>query len=178
MKKQNEHWVAVALVLLLGGGGASMAADDPCTGFSWNVAHERSLFAGKAKTQKAGAELSSAPSVTADHLYELALTAQDQVHFQAPPGKAPKTGGTYAGLVRLKVPTQGLYRISVDQPFWIDVVSGVELVHSTDYQGSAGCSAPHKIVQFVLPANQDLVLQVSGMPSPKARLTITSAPSP
>jgi hypothetical protein len=51
------------------------------------------------------------------------------------------------------------------------------MLHSTDYQGAAGCNAPHKVVQFLLPAAQDLVLQVSGMPSVHARLTVTFAPA-
>jgi hypothetical protein len=164
-------------VVLLAGNGNSWAADDPCAGFSWNVAHERSLFAGKARSAKAGTEVTNAPAISPDSLYELALAAQTQVHFRVPPGKGPKSDDAHAGLVHLRVPKAGLYRISVDQPFWIDVVLGEELVRSTDYQGAAGCNAPHKIVQFLLPAAQDLVLQVSGMPSSLARLTVTFAPS-
>jgi hypothetical protein len=182
MTRLRNGWArATVLVLsangLLTGGGYALAADDPCGGFSWNVTHERSLFAGKARSEKAGSELANAPAIGTDHLYELALTAQDQVHFRTPPGKQLKPDGAHAGLVRLKVAKAGLYRISVDQPFWIDVVSGDELVHSTDFQGVAGCKAPHKIVQFLLPASQDLVLQVSGLPSAQARLAVTFAPA-
>jgi hypothetical protein len=82
------------------------------------------------------------------------------------------------GLVRLRLATAGLYRISGDQPFWIDVVAGGELAQSTSYQGAAGCNAPHKIVQFTLPAGQVLVLQVSGSGSAHARLAVTAAPPP
>lgn len=171
----------VVLVLVLGTAGAlafgdrAQAADDPCSGFGWKVTHERGLFAGKAKSEKAGSDVSSAPAIAPDHFYELALTAQDQVHFSVPPAKKPRGEGAYAGLVRLKVAKAGLYRISVDQPFWIDVVSGTELLRSEDFQGAAGCNAPHKIVLFQLPAAQDLVIQVSGLPSGKARLTVTPA---
>jgi len=183
MTRLRNGLAPAALVLVLSaasvltGGGYARAADDPCSGFGWKVTHERGLFAGKPKSEKAGAELTSAPVIAPDHLYDLALTSQDQVHFSVPPGKKPKGEGAYAGLVRLKVPKAGLYRISVDQPFWIDVVSGAELVRSNDFQGAAGCNAPHKIVLFQLPAEQDLVLQVSGLPSAKARLTVSAAPA-
>jgi hypothetical protein len=182
MTRPRNGWAPAALLVLsasglLSGGGPAVAADDPCGGFSWNVTHERGLFAGKATSEKAGADVPGAPAIATDHLYELALTTQDQVHFRAPPGKKPKSDGAYAGLVRLKVSKAGLYRISVDQPFWIDVISGEELVHSTDFQGAAGCNAPHKIVQFLLPAAQDLVVQVSGLPSARARLAVTFAPA-
>jgi hypothetical protein len=183
MSRLRHGLAPAALVLILSavslftGGGYARAADDPCSGFGWKVTHERGLFAGKPKSEKAGADLSGAPAIAPEHLYELLLTSQDQVHFSVPPGKKPKGEGAYAGLVRLKVSKAGLYRISVDQPFWIDVVSGAELVRSNDFQGAAGCSAPHKIVLFDLPAAQDLVLQVSGLPSAKARLTVTAAPA-
>jgi hypothetical protein len=177
MTRLEQGLAHAALILLVAGGAAVHAADDPCAGFKWDVAHERSLFVGKAMTERAGADVTQAPAIEPDHLYELMLTRQDQVHFQAPPGKAPRTGGTFAGLLRLKVAKPGLYRISVDQPFWIDVASGTELVHSTDYQGAPGCSAPNKIVQYLLPAARDLMVQVSGIQSAQARLTVTFAPN-
>jgi hypothetical protein len=174
-----RHGVSLAALLLvlgfpLGAGGAS-AADDPCAGFGWNVARERALFAAAPQGMKAGAQLATAPAAKLDQLYDLALTSQDQVHFPAPPGKKPKSGA-FAGLVRLRVPTAGVYRVSVDQPFWIDVVSGHELIRSDDFQGAPGCNGPHKIVQFTLPAGQELVLQVSGTASPHTRITVTPAP--
>jgi hypothetical protein len=173
--KRLQHVLAQAALTLLVAGGAVHAADDPCAGFKWDVARERGLFAGKAMSERAGTDVTQAPAIEPELLYELMLTRQDQVHFQAPPGKAPRTGGTFAGLLRLKVSKPGLYRISVDQPFWIDVASGTELVHSTDYAGAAGCSAPNKIVQYLLPAGRDLMVQISGLQSAQARLTVTFA---
>src|ERR1700749_4611547 len=121
MKRLEQRLVHSAFALLVMAGGVVQAADDPCDGFKWDVAHERSLFAGKAMSERAGADVTQAPAIQPDRLYDLMLTRQDQVHFQAPPGKAPRTGGTFAGLLRLKVSKPGLYRISVDQPFWLDV---------------------------------------------------------
>jgi hypothetical protein len=165
----------IALTLMLLASAASLA-DDPCSGFSWNVTHERAVFSSTALNAKAGADAASAPAITANHLYDLTLAPQSQVHFQVPPGKPSKVDSPYAGLLHLKLKTQGLYRISADQPFWIDVVGGEELIRSESFQGAAGCNAPHKIVQFTLPAGQELTVQVSGAGSAHARIAVTPAP--
>jgi len=151
---------------------------DPCGGFSWNVAQEQALFAGPPQAGTAGSRADAAPTLAVQKLYELALTAQEQVHFAVPPGKRALADGAYGGIVRFKVPADGPYRVSLDQPFWIDVVADGKLVPSKDFQGRPGCSAPHKIVEFVLPASQDLLLQFSNAVSARVRVTVTaSAPS-
>jgi hypothetical protein len=64
-------------------------------------------------------------------------------------------------------------RIALDQPAWIDVVADGQAIASSDYQGRTGCRAPHKLVQFSLPAGKDLLIQLSGTPETRVRLTIT-----
>jgi hypothetical protein len=169
-------WVLTGFAALAGIRGVP-AADDPCASFSWNVAHEHSLFTQQARNIKAGVQPGSAPVIALDRPYELTLASQDQVHFRAEPGKKSKSEGAFGGLARITVPTAGLYRVAVDQPFWVDVVSGDGPIHSLDYQGAPGCTAPHKIVQFLLPAGQQLVVQVSGLPIAHARITVTAAPA-
>ena len=168
---------ALSLLIEPAAWGARAVDDEPCGGFSWNVSHERALFTEAAKTEKAGGEKGTAPLITPDHLYDLTLTPQSQVHFPVPPGKKPSSENAFGGLARLRLKTAGLYRISVDRPFWVDVVAGDELIHSVDFQGAAGCTAPHKVVQFMLPASRELVLQISGLPVEHAHVTITTAPA-
>jgi hypothetical protein len=67
----------------------------------------------------------------------------------------------------------GTYRISVDQPAWIDLVAEGRMIGSADFQARPGCLAPHKIVQYLLPAGPELALQFSAAASPHLRLTIT-----
>jgi hypothetical protein len=154
---------------------AASRAEDACGGFTWNVAHEQALFAGAPTAGSAGVSSEQAPPIASGKLYDLTLTAQEQVHFAVAPGKKALADGAYGGLVRFKVPATGLYRISLDQPFWIDVVAGGKLVPSKDFQGRPGCSAPHKIVEFALPANQELLLQFSNAVSTHVRVTVTEA---
>jgi hypothetical protein len=165
-------------LLMLGATTVAAAADDPCAGFKWNVTEERALFAKTAETAVAAHDAASAPVVKADKLYELALSPQDGVKFVLPPGKKSLPDGAFAGLVRLQVPTAGLYRISLDQGLWIDVVGHHQMIDSTDFAGATGCTAPRKIVQFILPAGKDLVLQMSAAAKDHVRVTLTPAPAP
>jgi hypothetical protein len=151
-------------------------ADDPCAGFRWDVSKERVLFAESALTLAAGKDRMSAPMVVPNRLYQLHLTPQDHVAFVTPPAKKMLTEGAYAGIAVLKVPVSGSYRVAVDIPFWIDVVSDGALVKAKDFQGQPGCSAPHKIVEFELTGAQPFVVQLSGATADSVRLTITASP--
>ena len=153
-------------------------AADPCTGFKWDVSKEHALFGGSALSLAAGKDSASAPTIVTDRLYELKLTPQDQITFALPPGKTMLTDGAYAGLAAFRVNAPGAYRVSVDVPFWIDVVADGKLVATKDFQGQHGCDAPHKIVEYELAASQPFVLQVSGSTKPVVRLTVTQSPAP
>lgn len=165
----------LALLSLCLAGRCALAADDPCAGFSWQVTHERALFAGTAQPIAAGREPTSAALLAADRLYELQLAPQGQVAMLLPPGKKTQLTDAYGGLARLQLARPGSYRISVDQGAWIDVVGDGHMIESSDFQGRPGCSAPHKIVQYLLPGAHELVLQVSAAAAPHLRLTITPA---
>jgi hypothetical protein len=155
----------------------AVAADDPCTGSKWDLKQERALFVGPAETITAGHDAASAPAMKTGKLYELSLAPQDSVKFVSPPGKKALPDGAFAGLVHLQVPAAGSYRISLDAGFWIDVVSHNAVIESTDFTGMSGCNAPRKIVLFNLPASDDLVLQLSGVPKDRVRVTLTPAPA-
>jgi hypothetical protein len=151
-------------------------AADPCAGFQWNVIRERALFAMKAEPLSAGRDTASARRMQVDRLYDWSLVPQEEVRFAAAPGKKVPSDAARGGLVRLQVVTAGTYRISVDQPLWVDVVAGGKLLPAKDFQGASGCQAPRKIVEFVLPAHQDLLIQLSDAANPRARLTVTAVP--
>jgi hypothetical protein len=151
----------------------AVAQQDGCAAFKWNVSHERELFAGHATAATTGATQVGATLLSSDRLYELQLNPLAQVQFVVPPGKSKGGSGPYAGLARVHVPTSGTWRIALDEPVWIDVVAAGQAIPSSDYQGRPDCHAPHKIVQFPLPANQELVIQLSGTAQAQVHLTIT-----
>jgi hypothetical protein len=156
---------------------APARADDSCVDFKWDVSQERALFAASATALAAGADSKSAPVLQLNHLYELKLAKQEQVSFAVTPGKNSPRAGSYGGLVTFKIPASGSYRIAIDMPFWIDVVSDGALVTANDFQGQHGCSSPHKIVQFDLLGTRPFFLQLSNAAPESVRLTITATPA-
>jgi hypothetical protein len=173
MRLRSIRALPLAGALLLSVAAAPARADDPCGGFKWDVSKERALFAASAQAQAAGKDGTRAPVVVPDRLYVLRLAAQDQVSFSVPPGKDTPAAGSFAGLVALKIPAAGTYRIAIDLPLWIDVAVSGKLVPAKDYQAQQSCDAPRKVVEFELGNRERLLLQLSGAAKQMVRVTVT-----
>lgn len=154
---------------------ATAAAADGCLDFKWDVARERALFRTDANAVAAASSATAPPRLALDHLYLLKLTDRATVQFATLPGHAP-AADSYAGLATVLVQVTGNYRIAVDAPLWIDVVSGKSRILSNDYQGQRDCSDPHKIVEFTLTAGTPVLLQLSGSDTDAVRITVTASP--
>jgi hypothetical protein len=153
-------------------------AEDPCAAFTWDVSHEQTLFRQEAQNLAAGNGAAAAPTLAIDRLYQLQLRAQTDVAFSTQPGKKmPDEGKTYGGLASLTVETGGIYRIALDQALWVDVIADNSLVQAKDFQGRRGCNAPHKIVEFLLPARKPITLQFSGGRVSTVKVTVTRSPA-
>jgi hypothetical protein len=151
-------------------------ADEKCIEFAWDVRAEHLIFAMQPKAIAAGTDRASTPAVDLDRLYQLHLQKQADVQFPTPPGaREPKPDG-YGGLAQLQVAVPGAYRISADQPLWIDVAFNGALLKPQDFQGRRGCNAPHKIVEFVLPMGVHLTLQISNAANADVKIAITPSP--
>jgi hypothetical protein len=155
--------------------GADAAADaDPCGGYKWDVSKERALFAGTAQPLAAGESAEKSAVIEPGRLYAIALEPASAVTFPAAPGKSAPREGTYAGVLVLKA-SPGKYRVAVDQPLWVDIVSGSKLLAPTDYEGVHGCNTPRKIVIFVLEGQDRWTLQISAADQSAVRLSVTPA---
>jgi hypothetical protein len=168
---------AIASIFLTLAAASAARAEEGCIDFKWDVAGVRALFAGAAQSMPAGADSKSAPTLQPNHLYALTLLPQDRVNFATKPGARNVLSGAYAGLAAFRITQPGSYRISLDAPYWIDVVSDGALLPAKDFQGQHDCSAPHKIVEFELRGTRPYVLQVSNAISDQIRLTITPVAS-
>jgi hypothetical protein len=168
--------VSALLAGALLGAAATAWGDDPCAGFKWDVSKERALFGGKAEPLRSAKKPGSAPIAALNKLYEALLAPQDEVAFAAPPGKGNVPGDAHAGLAVVRIVTPGSYRISLDGPVWIDMVSHGSLVKAEDFQGQHGCDAPHKIVAFNLAGPGLYMMQISASVKERVRLTITPTP--
>jgi hypothetical protein len=150
-------------------------AADPCARYKWDVTRERALFADAASPVTGAKDGQAPPRIAIGRAYRVELAPAGQVVFPAAPGKTFPAEGRYSGVVAFTVPVAGSYRVAVDQPLWIDVVTDSHLVTPTDYEGEHGCDAPRKIVQFPLDAHKTLLLQLSGAGEPAVRITIVPA---
>ena len=151
-------------------------AEDPCAAFTWDVSHERGLSAAAVERLGAARLPSAAPALALDKVYELRLFEQSQVTFALPPAKKPSSDAAYAGLARLTLNDAGVYRLSLDRAAWVDVIANGAAIPSQDSQGRPGCDAPHKIVEFVLPAGTALTLQFSASAAATLRIGVTRSP--
>jgi len=181
-KTRNTAALWIALILLFAALARPALADDECAGYKWDVSKERALFAAAATAVTAGHDPKTAPVVLPGRLYKVRLAPEEQVILApsaAKAGAANQTppAGAYAGIATLKIPLAGSYRVAIDGPYWIDVVSNGTPIAAKDFQGQHGCSAPRKIVEFELAGAQRFVLQVSSAERENVLLTITPSPA-
>jgi hypothetical protein len=150
-------------------------AQDGCTDFKWDVSKERALFAGPPTVMQAGTEVKSAPIVLPNRLYQLALAPQSSVNYSVRQGKKTDDSA-HGGLAILRISAEGNYRIAVDLPVWIDVITADAVLQPTDFQGQHDCAAPHKIVEFPLKGSKPFLLQISGAAIGQVLMTVTPVP--
>jgi hypothetical protein len=155
---------------------ASAADANACTQFKWDVSRELAVMKETPQAVTAATKLGPAvPQLNVAALYSLKLADQARVTFAAAPAKASAAPGAQAGLVQFRVKKAGRFRVSITSGHWVDVVDGVQLLKSVDYQGHVDCERPRKIVEFDLPAGRVLTLQFSGSSDPEVTMAITAA---
>jgi hypothetical protein len=177
LRRGGLGWLVVAVVATLARAllSAPVHAADPCDASTWNVSHERALFAMPPTAVTAATAAGPAPTLNLDKLYEVSLAPQDKVSFVLPPAKKVLADGAFAGIVTLHIPSAGKYRVSMSEGSWIDLISAGKFAATDDFTGMHECRAPRKIVQYALPAG-DLALQFSNTNSASVRVTVTAAP--
>jgi hypothetical protein len=155
------------------------AADvDGCMRFKWDVSHELAVMKQTPQAITAATKPQvELPQLNVGTLYSLKLADQSQVTFAVGPAKVNGAPGAQAGLVQFRVAKAGRYRVSITSGHWVDVVDGMQLVPSVDFQGHVGCERPRKIVEFDLPAQHPLTLQFSGSSDSEVVMAITAVAS-
>jgi len=158
---------------------AAAAEADACQHFKWDVARELAVMQQPARAITAAAEPGAhPPQLDIGTLYSLKLADQNGVRFAVGLAKARDVPGAHAGLAQFRVKKTGRYRVSITTGHWVDVVDGVQLVPSVDFQGHVGCARPSKIVEYDLPAEHTLTLQFSGASDSEVTIAITAVATP
>jgi len=163
------------LMLTIGMGCFAAHAQDGCMDFKWDVSKERALFAGPPTVMQAGIDVKSAPIVLPNRLYQLALAAQSSVNYPVRQGKKTDDNA-HGGLAILRISAEGNYRVALDLPVWVDIITANAVLQPTDFQGQHTCAAPHKIVEFPLRGTKPFLLQLSGAAIGQVLITVTPVP--
>jgi len=150
--------------------------DSPCPGFTRDVSHELAVM--KETPQEITAAANSGPGVPQidpQKLYGLTLAAQSDVLLVVNSGKPALGEGSRAGLVKFRVSKAGCYRVSITSCHRIEIVDGTQILKSRAFQGQRGCDRPRKIVEYELPADRELLLQLSGSTETQVMVALTAA---
>lgn len=158
---------------------SSLQAADGCAAYKWDASREVQLHATQPTAVAASADPAAAPSITIDRLYALTLRPQGSVQYPMAPSKKTLADGAFGGMLKLKVERAGHYRLAIDSGYWLDVVHAGKQLDAADFNGSATCAGPRKIVVYDLPAGDELVVQIAAATGAQARLSVTPVvPSP
>jgi hypothetical protein len=158
--------IALTLVMI----AAPALAQEPvgCDKFKWPVDRERALLAG-AKPVAMGGEVSQ-PLAGA---LKLALLPLAEAKLPMEPSRKPRSQETFAGFVSYAaVPQPGIYRVTLSEGAWIDVVQDGKEMKSGAFSGVTGCEGIRKSVKFDLTARPFLV-EISGSPARQLSIAIT-----
>lgn len=82
----------------------------------------------------------------------------------------------FGGFVRLTVPKDGIYRISADSTFWIEVVEGGKPIERVRTVPRLHCGRIHKSLGFPLKRERSYWLEISGSKRPDVALLIMEEP--
>jgi hypothetical protein len=148
-----------------------------CSGFAFEVSREMELLGGKSVAIAGGTSSSNAPALDLGKAYRVALAEQARVTFSVVPGKQPNQASAHAAVLRL-APARGRarLRVSLDQPAWVDLVSGGKVLESTHHTGSRDCPRLHKSVEFTIEPGAPLTLQLSNSAAASLLLVVTAPP--
>ena len=166
-------WVRSAAILLAFTALPARAQHtaEGCTTFTWNLARE--FAALRSASIAVAAADGSTPTLEPGKHYSATLAPQETVSFRATPARARKIEKAMAGVFQLRSGKAGRYRIALSSRHWIDVLDGGKTIDSVAHEGRSGCDLLHKVVEFELPADRKLTLQLSGAEAKSVDVVIT-----
>ncbi|MFO7324971.1 MAG: hypothetical protein DIU62_004555 [Pseudomonadota bacterium] len=165
-----------ALLLMLAAPAALAGQPDACAAYQMDVSAEVDLFQEQALEVPAGDRAETAPQIEAGRLYQVKLRPQRGLTYPVTAARREPDAAQSGGMVRVFIAEAGRYRVSVDQPSWVDAIHEGRPLESLDFRSSRECSGPTKIVTFHVPAGAELLLQFIDVDRPSLRLAVTPVP--
>jgi hypothetical protein len=159
--------VALAFAVVgwwLASGLSAGAAEQGCERLAWDLGLERTLLA-EATTTQAGVP---APPLAR----RLALRPIGEAGLPMPPGREPRSADARAGHLSATIAAAGLYRVTLSEEGWIDVVQGGAYLQPDGFTGVRGCPGIRKSVRFRLQPGP-VTVQVSGSSADAVAVSVT-----
>jgi hypothetical protein len=174
---KNLRFVLLAAFIVLLPAVAALGHSDAakgCTAFSWDMTREFEVMGRPAKAVEA-LEIGGPNSarLLLDEHYSLALPPEDRARFAMAPARAARGSAPRGGSAAFTVAKSGRYRVSISSRHWIDVIADGKALESLDHQGNSQCELVRKAVEFEMPADRQLTLQLSGQDDAVVGLAIT-----
>jgi hypothetical protein len=146
-----------------------------CSDYTADLHSEMKLMSGHLTGVAAGSGVTDAAQIRPGVAYSVHLLSQQQVHFALPPSQNRNGAGRSAGLLSLRNLPAGSWRISTDNPVWIDLVASGQIVKSSGFEMKTGCTTILKTVFYDVRGKARVLIQVNGATRPSVRLLVTRA---
>lgn len=141
-----------------------------CDKFKWPLDKERATLNGTdlPKLPNGGRATWPIPFATAVTLLPFA-----DAKLPTPPERAPKSAASFAGFIEAPAPKKpGVYKVTLSDGAWIDVIQNGQPVKSAAFSGVTGCEGIRKSVKFDLAA-APFTVEISGVQANAIRLVIS-----
>jgi hypothetical protein len=162
-----RHLLPLAGALLLAATPVRAAEPSGCDKFAWPLTAEQRLLGEPQAAQAGDLDRDAAKAVTVK-LLPLAEAALPMAP-ERPPQKTP----ALAGFLRFgKGAAGGLYKVSLSEGAWIDVVQDGHYLKPVAFTGATDCPHIRKSVKFEI-GPDPFALQVSGAPASGIAVVVT-----
>lgn len=131
----------------------------------WNKVPTPVAAAASADAKAPALEIGTPAAIT--------LLPDGAVRFATPPEQVRSRPGGHSGIVSVRIPAAGKWRVSAGSPVWIDLAGPGGRAVSTAHGHGPACSSIRKFVDFDLQPG-DYVLQLSGNPGADLRLLLSA----
>jgi hypothetical protein len=185
MRLSTAAWAAIVALLAVLPGCAGESASRPmaqmqgdCADYRLDVARERALAQtqGVALAAAASAQVPLEP-IPLEQKVAVGLLPQGQVQFRRAPERRAESSDRYGGLLVLRVPADGSYRIGTSTAAWIDVLTTAGAsVRPSKFEMQKACKDVFKTVVFPLRADEVYTLQVSASRTQKLPVYVLAHP--
>jgi hypothetical protein len=165
--------VCASIASLLIAGIAMPHSPEGCSSFTWDLAQEFAAFRSPALAVVTRSDTVEAYVLEPGKHYAATLHPQSDVSFAVPPERGRKSANPMAGAVTFRTGKPGRYRISLTSRHWVDVIDQGRLIASLGHEGRGGCELMQKVVEFDLPADRHLAIQLSGADATTVGIVIT-----